>query len=57
MDELKGRLTIIKPNGCKQVIKIYKEAFKSMAKFDFRRVFNDLTADLGGVKWEFDKVD
>lgn len=55
MDEIKGRLTVFKP-GCKQVIIITKEAFKNISKLNMNRVFNDIMNDLGGTKWEFDKI-
>lgn len=55
MDEIKGRLTIFKP-GCKQVILIYRNAYRNM-KGDVYRVFNDIMCDLNGYKWEFDKID
>ena len=55
MDEIKGRLTIFKP-GCRQVIIISRKAYVSM-KGGVYRVFNDIMNDLGGYKWEFDKVD
>lgn len=57
MDELKGRLTIIKPNDCKQIIKISRNAYREMDKYGIERVFWGITDDLRGIKWIFEKID
>lgn len=54
--EIKGKLTVIKPT-CKQIVTIYKEAYKSMAKLNQNKIFWDICNDLGGTKWEFEKFD
>jgi len=54
--EIKGKL-IIEKNGCIQMITITKEAFKNMTRIGLQKVFNDITNDVGGIKWSFEKVD
>ena len=54
--EIKGKL-IIEKNGCIQMITITKEAFKNMTRIGLQKAFNDITNDVGGTKWSFEKVD
>lgn len=58
MNEIKGRLTIHKPGiNCKQILVIYKNCWKEISRSNYKRVFDEITADLGGTRWEFDKID